>query len=151
MIKIRQAKFIETQTIVDFQLQMAKETEALELDPAIVQKGVESVFNNPGLGQYFVVIIDNQMVASLMITYEWSDWRNSVVWWIQSVFVQPGFRKQGLFRKMYHHIKNLSENDPNIAGLRLYVDLTNENARKVYTAIGMNGNHYQLFEDMKSQ
>ena len=149
MITIKNANEQDIKTITDFQLKMAFETEKLVLNPEIVIKGVNSVFNNPNNGRYFIAEQDSQVVASLLITHEWSDWRNAQVWWIQSVYVKAEFRKKGIFKKMYQHISELVKNSRNLAGIRLYVDRTNSNARKVYEKIGMNGEHYQLFEDMK--
>lgn len=136
-------------TIADFQLKMAWETEDFKLDKKTVLQGVTAVFNQNELGQYFVVTNNNKVVASLLITYEWSDWRNVKVWWIQSVFVLPEYRRKGIFKLMYAHIQSIVEKDPNIGGLRLYVDKTNKKAQKTYENVGMNGEHYQLFEWMK--
>jgi len=149
MITIRQASVTDAQFIIDFQLFMAKETENLDLVPRIVTKGVEAVFQDLNKGIYFVAEFENKVVASLMITYEWSDWRNGNVWWIQSVYVLPEVRRMGIFRQMYSYLKNIVEKDVNLRGLRLYVDKTNTKAQKVYQEMGMNGEHYQLFEWMK--
>lgn len=149
-ITVREASIKYAVGIAGFQLAMAMETENLKLDRDIVQSGVQSVFNEPGKGRYFVALDGDKLIASLMITYEWSDWRNGNVYWIQSVYVLPEYRGKGVFKKMYLHIKNLVLNDPALCGIRLYVDKTNHNAQKVYEKIGMDGSHYQLFEWMKS-
>jgi GNAT superfamily N-acetyltransferase len=149
MIQIRKAIQEDANTIVDFQVKMAKETENLELERNIVEKGVEAVFNDSGKGLYFVAEENNIVVASLMITYEWSDWRNGLVYWIQSVYVVDNYRKKGVFRLMYEHIKTKVSQDESLRGIRLYVDKTNTKAINVYNRIGMNGEHYQLFEWMK--
>ena len=149
MPKIRQAQKEDAELIIDFQLKMAKETEKLELDKSLVSKGVKAVFDDPGKGVYYLADFDNKTAASLLITYEWSDWRNAWVWWIQSVYVLPEFRRKGIFQTMYRHITKLSEARSDVGGIRLYVDLTNSRARKVYENIGMNGDHYQLFEAMQ--
>ncbi len=148
-IQIRKAKKTDLPTLVDFQLAMAMETEKLQLDKPIVEKGVATAFRDSTKGQYFVTEVDGQIAASLMITYEWSDWRNGMVYWIQSVFVKGEFRRLGIYRKMYAHIQKLANNDDNIRGIRLYVDKTNVRAQKTYENTGMNGEHYQLFEWMK--
>ncbi len=135
--------------IADFQLKMALETESIKLDQTTVLNGVSAVFNDQNLGQYFVAKHENTVIASLMITYEWSDWRNAKVWWIQSVYVIPEFRRKGVFQLFYQHIQNLVNEDVNIGGIRLYVDKTNLPAQKTYNNVGMNGEHYQLFEWMK--
>jgi ribosomal protein S18 acetylase RimI-like enzyme len=147
--KIRLAKIDDSLTIAGFQLKMAIETENLQLDAETVGKGVNAVFEKPELGQYFVAEKDGQIIASMLTTFEWSDWRNAQVWWLQSVFVIPDFRRQGIFKRMYDFVKILAENDENVGGIRLYVDKTNVRAQEVYKAVGMNGEHYQVFEWMK--
>ena len=149
MITVRKAKPGDENSIVDFQIRMSRETEQIDLDRDIVNKGVNAVFNNPEKGIYFVAESGNKIIASLMITFEWSDWRNGNVYWIHSVYVLPEFRKKDVFKTMYLHLKNIVQKDENIRGLRLYVDKTNTNARKVYETLGMDGDHYLLFEWMK--
>lgn len=148
-IEISKANINNSKLIADFQLQMALETENEKLDLTTVQRGVEAVFNNPELGQYYIAKVDNVVVASLLTTYEWSDWRNARVIWIQSVFVTKEYRRQGIFSQFYHHIKEISMNDKGIGGIRLYVDKTNITAQKTYQNVGMDGEHYQLFEWLK--
>lgn len=148
-MQIRLAREEDRFLISDFQLRMAKETENLELDQETVRNGVMSVFQDPHKGKYIVAEINHKVVASLMLTYEWSDWRNSLVLWIQSVYVLPESRGTGLFKAMYDYVKSIAMEDENCSGIRLYVDKTNKNAMKVYKAIGMNGDHYKVFEWMK--
>ncbi len=148
-IQIRIARVEDLASIVEFQLAMALETENLQLDKPTVEKGVAAAFHDPAKGRYFVTEIDGEVAASLMITFEWSDWRNGMVYWIQSVFVKEKFRRLGIYRKMYAHIQELVNNDENVRGIRLYVDKTNVRAQKTYENTGMNGEHYQLFEWMK--
>ncbi|MDQ1332447.1 MAG: hypothetical protein QG576_481 [Bacteroidota bacterium] len=148
MIKIRNAIPEDAPEIIDFQQKMAWETEKMHLTPEIVTKGVQAVFKEPSRGEYFVAESDGRVVASLLITYEWSDWRNCNVWWFQSVYVVPEFRRQGIFRKMYTHIRNLVEENE-IAGLRLYVETKNEQAQKTYEAMGMSSGHYSFYEWMR--
>jgi GNAT superfamily N-acetyltransferase len=148
MILIRKAKLSDALSIIDFQLRMARETENIELIPEIVTKGVDAVFHDQSKGQYFVAESGGKVVASLLITYEWSDWRNCNVWWFQSVFVMPEFRRKGIFRKMYNYIKTLAE-EQDIAGLRLYVETSNSRAQKTYEALGMNSEHYAFYEWMR--
>lgn len=135
--------------IVDFQLKMAWETENLRLDRNILEQGVKAVFDRPSLAQYYIAQINGEAIASLMITYEWSDWRNRMVWWIQSVYVIQEFRRKGVFSKFYSFIKSQVEQLEEVGGIRLYVDKTNLNAQETYNKVGMNGEHYQLFEWMK--
>ena len=148
-LNIRKAREEDLSTIVDFQLAMALETENLQLDTPTVEKGVSAAFHDSAKGQYFVTEIDGKIAASLMITFEWSDWRNGMVYWIQSVYVHENFRRLGIYRKMYAHIQELVMKDDTVRGIRLYVDKTNLRAQKTYENTGMNGEHYQLFEWMK--
>ncbi len=151
MIVVRKGILEDAKIISDFQVAMALETESLKLDEPTVIKGVKAVFKHPEKGQYYVAVNEDKVIGSLMITYEWSDWRNRWVWWIQSVYILPAFRGKKIFTQMYNHIKTLVINNDDVSGIRLYVDLTNSNARKVYQSIGMNGEHYQLFEWMKGE
>jgi GNAT superfamily N-acetyltransferase len=148
MITIRKALQSDAPSIIDFQLKMAWETEGMRLDHDTVTEGVNAVFADHSKGQYFVAESDQKPVASLLITYEWSDWRNRNVWWFQSVYVIPEYRRRGIFRKMYLFIKEQAEiND--IAGLRLYVETKNLNAKKTYEALGMSSEHYSFYEWMR--
>jgi ribosomal protein S18 acetylase RimI-like enzyme len=146
MINVRFAVSKDIGDIVEFQLRMAQETENIALNPDTVLKGVAAVFENSSLGKYFVSEYDGEVVASMMLTPEWSDWRNSTFLWIQSVYVIPEFRKIGIFRRMYEFVKEMVENSPEYAGLRLYVEVNNKKAQEVYNRLGMTGEHYRMFE-----
>jgi len=148
-IEIIEASIQDTEIIADFQIKMAWETESYHLNKETVLKGVDAIFKNKDLGQYYIAQIEGKAVASLLITYEWSDWRNSRINWIQSVYVESSFRRKGVFSKFYNYIKAQAIQNKQIGGIRLYVDKTNIPAQKTYTNMGMNGNHYQLFEWMK--
>ena len=148
-IEVRKAQLFDKEKIASFQEEMALETERLTLDPRQIRAGVEAVFQDKSKGMYFVAEADGEIIASLLITFEWSDWRNAWVYWIQSVFVEKSFRRKGVYRNMYAHITALAQADKNVGGIRLYVDKTNLNAQKTYIQLGMNGAHYQLFEWMK--
>lgn len=145
----RSATVADAETITRFQIAMARETEDLELDPETCRKGVEAVFADPSLGRYFVADDDGRVAGCLMITYEWSDWRNGVVWWIQSVYVDPEYRRRGVYAGLYSHVKELVEHDPAVRGIRLYVERGNTLAQRVYSRLGMDGEHYQMYEWMK--
>jgi len=127
---------------------MAWETEKTTLDRETVTKGVNAVFGDPRKGEYYVAEADGRVVASLLIIYEWSDWRNCNVWWFQSVYVVPEYRRQGIFRFMYKFIKEKAEN-MDVAGLRLYVETGNIRAMKTYESVGMTGEHYNFYEWMR--
>ena len=145
MIVIRKAVVDDAESIVAFQKAMAWETEEYHLDDGIVTPGVTAVFKSPALGQYYVAESDGQVVASLLITSEWSDWRNASVWWFQSVYVLPGYRRKGVFRMMYEYIRKEAES-AGVAGLRLYVESANIIARKTYESLGMTSEHYTMYE-----
>ena len=149
-ITYRKAILTDAEAIQSFQQAMAWETEELKLNEGTLQKGVLAVFNNSDLGQYHVCVEGDTVVGSLLLTKEWSDWRNGTVWWLHSLYFKPDYRGRGLFSKMYKYVQDLANTDPNIRGIRLYVDETNENAQGVYKKLGMNGDHYRLFEWMKS-
>ncbi|HOK51660.1 MAG TPA: GNAT family N-acetyltransferase [Bacteroidales bacterium] len=149
MVKIRQALPSDLPVIASFQLKMAMETEDLKLDFNTVLKGVEAVFYDDSKGKYYVAEVDNNVVACLLTTYEWSDWRNGTIIWIQSLYVEKEYRKKGIFKAMYNHIKEIVSTTDNFKGIRLYVDKSNSLACKVYKSIGMNDQHYLLFEWMK--
>jgi GNAT superfamily N-acetyltransferase len=128
---------------------MASETEGVELDRDICSRGVAAVFADPSLGRYFVAESEGGVAASLLITYEWSDWRNGTVWWIQSVYVRPENRRQRIYAGLYEHVKRMVAPRADVRGIRLYVDRRNAAAQEVYARLGMNGEHYQVFEWMK--
>ncbi|MGA1977739.1 MAG: GNAT family N-acetyltransferase [Bacteroidales bacterium] len=148
MVLIRKADPADGSSIVDFQIKMALETEKLVLIPETVKAGVAGVFKDPSRGQYYVAEESGRIIASLLITPEWSDWRDCYVWWLQSVYVMPGFRRLGIFRKMYTFIKSLA-GEKDIAGLRLYAETGNTSARKTYEALGMSSEHYSFYEWMR--
>ncbi|MCD4731047.1 MAG: GNAT family N-acetyltransferase [Bacteroidales bacterium] len=143
---MRKAKQEDIPQIIKFQQQMAQETEDLTLVDQKIKKGVEAVFNDPEKGFYIVATSNSQTVASMMITPEWSDWRNGYFLWIQSLYVIPTFRKQGVFRNMYQYIKQTVVETANYLGLRLYVEENNNTAIDVYLNVGMKGSHYKMFE-----
>lgn len=148
-IIIREAKEEDANQIATFQLEMALETENIQLKIETVTQGVQHVFQKPERGVYYVAEINNELVASLLTTYEWSDWRNGTVLWIQSVYVSPTFRKIGIYKKMYQYIQKKVIKLPELKGIRLYADRNNTSAQQVYQKLGMNSEHYQLFEWLK--
>ena len=148
MISIRKAKPSDAEVIIDFQLKMAWETEQLALVPEVVIKGVNAVFSDTSRGQYWVAEDRGNVVASLLITNEWSDWRNCEVWWFQSVYVLPEWRRKGIFKSMYLQIMMEAEKQ-GVAGLRLYVETNNSGAQNTYKALGMQSEHYRMYEWLK--
>lgn len=146
---IRSAQEKDLSQLVAFQMAMALETENLTLDQEVLTQGMQAVLADANKGAYYVAEMEGNVMGSLMITYEWSDWRNGMVWWIQSVFVDKAFRGKGVYKALYTHIQNLVKADDKIRGIRLYVDKTNTSAQEVYKKLGMNGEHYATFEWMK--
>lgn len=149
MTSYRAARRDDAEAIAAFQEAMARETEGLSLDGPTVRRGVRAVFDDPSKGVYHVAEDGGAVVASLLVTYEWSDWRDGVVWWIQSVYVAPEARGKKVYSGLYASVKAAAWADPKVRGLRLYVDNRNAAARKVYEALGMDGGHYSVFEAMK--
>lgn len=148
-MNIRRATKDHMPAIINFQMEMAYETEGLKLDKNILEKGVKAVFEHPEKGIYFIAEHEGQVVASTLLTPEWSDWRNGKVLWIQSVYVLPAFRGKGVFKDMFSELKLMMQADESIKGFRLYVDKNNKKAIEVYKKLGMDGDHYQLFELMQ--
>lgn len=149
MSQFRKAKFKELETIVDFQILMASETEDMELDKETLMSGVEAVFEDPGKGTYYVATEEEVVIACLLITPEWSEWRNGTVWWIQSVYVVKEHRGKGIFKALYNYIKAMVEGDETLKGIRLYVEKENTKAQAVYEKLGMTAEHYKLYEWLK--
>jgi len=145
-IQIRYGALGDVKTLSSFNIAMAEETEAKKLDPEIAEKGVENLINQPGKGFYLVAEYGQSIAGSLMITKEWSDWRNGFFWWIQSVYVLPEFRRKGIFRNLYRKVKSLADEKQDVCGIRLYVDKNNKTAIKTYETMGMEKTDYFLFE-----
>ena len=148
-MQVRTATITDVEAIVDFQLKMAAETEGIKLHESTVLKGVTAVITDNTKGRYYVTEINNRIVASLLTTYEWSDWRNGTILWIQSVYVLKEYRRKGVYRNMYSHIKQLVLDNPNLNGIRLYADKSNHPAHKTYQEMGMSPDHYVTFEWLK--
>ena len=144
--QIRDAAMEDVRTIVEFNRRLARETEAKELDVGVLTLGVEQAINQPGYCRYFVAEIAGEVVGQTMITYEWSDWRNGVLWWIQSVYVDEPFRGRGVFRALHQHISTLARASANVRGLRLYVEHENKAALATYRKLGLAPTGHLLFE-----
>ena len=146
MITIRSAQPEDAEHIVAFNMAMALETEQKELDHDTLTRGVQAVFDNPAHGFYIVAEADSQPIGSLLVTPEWSDWRNGVFWWIQSVYVLPQWRRKGVFRSLYTFVAEKAAENNDVRGLRLYVESNNSIARACYEAQGMHQSIYTLYE-----
>jgi GNAT superfamily N-acetyltransferase len=147
---VRPATIHDAQTIVDFNLAMAMETESLRLDPQVLLAGVRAALADPLKAKYFVGECGGQLAGVLMITHEWSDWRNGDIWWIQSVYVHPGFRRHGVFKAIYQYTENAAKHSGAI-GLRLYVVDHNQAAQKTYERLGMHLSEYVVMENLEMQ
>ncbi len=146
-IFIREATYADAKFIIDANFAMAKEVENLELDLETLTKGVKAVFRDAGKGRYIIGEINGEIAGCMLVTLEWSDWRNKHVGWIQSLYVVPEHRSKGIFRSMFATLEEkvvLGD----FAGLRLYVDKSNSSAKDIYKTLGMNGDHYEIFEKM---
>lgn len=144
-MRIRTAIPTDIETIATYNNMMAVETEGKELDMPTVTKGVQAVLDNPSKGFYIVVEDDNKVVANLMITYEWSDWRNSNIWWIQSVYVAKEYRRKGIYRAMYDEAKRMAKLE-GVKVIRLYVEQENTVAQQTYKSLGMQHSYYHMYE-----
>ena len=145
--EIRTAAPGDLERIVAFNRAMARETEGRDLDPAVLRSGVEALLQDPARGVYFLAVRDGRVVGQLLVTTEWSDWRSAEVWWIQSVYVDPGARRGGVYRALHDHVRERAR-EAGAAGLRLYVDRDNRSARETYDELGMRESHYVMYEEM---
>ncbi|MHC4118306.1 MAG: GNAT family N-acetyltransferase [Planctomycetota bacterium] len=144
---VRIAEDRDIETLAKFNMALAWETEQKKLEPAVVTKGLQTLFKNPQHGFYTVAEMAGKVVGCIMITYEWSDWRCGLFWWIQSVYVDSEFRRQGVFRKIYEFLKERASHEPNVCGFRLYVENFNHAGQSTYTGVGMKEISYKFFEE----
>lgn len=145
---IREAVPGDHPVIVDFNSRLADETEGKRLDPNLIGPGVKAILADPTKGRYWLAIINDKVAGQIMVTYEWSDWRNGMLWWIQSVFVPAEFRRQGVFSALYHHVESLVKEDQNACGLRLYVENSNTRAQETYRNFAMVEPGYIVMESL---
>ena len=145
-ITIRRASLQDVDTIAGFQQAMAMETEGKALDADTIRNGVRAVIEDASKGYYLVAEADGAPAGSLLITYEWSDWRCGTFLWIQSVFVDAAWRRRGVYRAMHDHVVTGARRDEGICGVRLYVDLDNHGAQRTYERLGMSRAHYDMYE-----
>jgi GNAT superfamily N-acetyltransferase len=146
-VVIRPATLGDAHAITGFNLRLALETEQLRLDPKLVGAGVEAVLSDPARGRYFVAEGTGEIVGQCCVTCEWSDWRNGMFWWLQSVYVAPGWRGTGVFRALFDHVRHRATAE-GVIGLRLYVEKGNLSAKLVYQRAGMHLTHYDMLERM---
>ena len=148
-ITIRAATIGDAETIADFNCQLAAESEDKQLDPETVRLGVHALLSDARRGRYFVACAsDGRIAGQLMHTFEWSDWRNGDIWWLQSVYVHADFRRLGVFRKLHQHLEQLAESTHGVVGLRLYVENENDRAQETYRSLGFVEPRYRVMERM---
>lgn len=146
-LSIRTATVADVPALCAWNAAMARETEGLELDPAVLERGVRGVFEQPRRGLYLVAERDGAAVGGLLVTWEWSDWRNGDYWWIQSVYVAPEARRGGVFRALYAEVERRARAE-HAASLRLYVEADNRRAQQTYAGLGMHPSHYAMYEQL---
>ena len=146
---IRLATREDAQALIAFNSAMALETERKELLPEVIGAGVQALLDNPASGFYVVAEEGGRVVGSLLVTREWSDWRNGDFWWIQSVYVHPDFRRQGIYKRLYRYVQELASQDAKVCGFRLYVERENDRAQSTYRALGMKETRYLVYEELK--
>jgi ribosomal protein S18 acetylase RimI-like enzyme len=147
-IAVRPATRADVNTLAQFNRQMAEETEDKLLDAGTVRRGVEAIFDDSSRGFYLVAERAHRVAGSLMVTPEWSDWRNGAFWWIQSVYVRPAARRYGVYKALHREVRRRARSDDEVCGLRLYVERGNERARETYEALGMTETAYRMYEQM---
>lgn len=148
LIKVRDAVASDCDSLCDGNARMALETENHTLPAATLTAGVQALLGNTALGRYFVAESDGKVVGQIMVTYEWSDWRNATFWWIQSVFVWPEFRRKGVFSALYDHVRCEARDAAGVCGLRLYVMNDNVHAQHTYERCGMHRTDYEVMEEL---
>jgi len=145
-IVVRAAGADDVVRLRDWACAMAWETEHKRLDPDTVLAGMQAVMAEPRRGAYLVAELEGVPAGTLMLTYEWSDWRCGDWWWIQSVYVDPGHRRRGIYAALYEHVRSRAEATPQVCGLRLYVEHANATAQRTYEALGMVDAGYRMYE-----
>ncbi len=148
-LKIRRATRRDATALIAFNRAMALETERKDLWPRVIGAGVRGLLRRPDSGFYSVAEVGGEVIGALMVTKEWSDWRNGDFWWIQSVYVRPEYRRRGVYRRMYAYLNKLAAKDRAVVGFRLYVEKDNLRAQATYRASGMERTHYLVFEHLK--
>jgi GNAT superfamily N-acetyltransferase len=145
-ILVRPARIADAPVIAEFNRRLASETESRSLEEARLRQGVEALLRDASKGLYFVAEAEGQVVGQLMLTYEWSDWRNGTFWWIQSVYVRPECRRRGVLTALFEHVSQLANRERDVCGLRLYVDKHNRPAHAVYERLGLRPSSYEVLE-----
>ncbi|MCE9677737.1 GNAT family N-acetyltransferase [Shewanella sp. AS1] len=146
-MQIRKGQLADLRALVEFNQAMAQETEGLSLDEQTLSLGVETLLNTPEKGFYLVAEEAGEILGSLMVTFEWSDWRAKDYYWIQSVYIRPQNRRQGIYTRLYQSVKDLADENGGAASFRLYVEQENSKAQQTYQALGMDKSYYLMYEE----
>jgi len=145
-VLIRQATIADVETIARYNTSMALETEGVSLDQHRIKQGVHAVITDSSKGFYAVADIESRVIGQMMVTFEWSDWRNGIFWWIQSVYVIPQYRQLSVLTKLHEHVRSQARKNPSVCGLRLYVEEDNKIAQKAYKSLNMMESTYKIYE-----
>ena len=143
---VRRATLQDLDVLVEFNSAMALESEGKTLDRRRLGDGVAALFDGDDRGFYLVAEAEGGVVGQLLVTYEWSDWRNAYFWWIQSVYVDSEWRRRGVYRRLHEYVLDQARLRGDVCGVRLYVDRENHVAQQVYASLGMERSHYDMFE-----
>ncbi|MEI8203467.1 MAG: GNAT family N-acetyltransferase [Bacteroidota bacterium] len=149
MIRIRKALPEDSIKIIEYQINFAQETENLSLNKTELQKGVEFIFNNPTVGQYYVAVYDMKVVGFCLTLNEWSDWRNGRVIWVDTIYVDSEHRGMGVSKELIKKVKEVVAQSFEYKGVRLYINKDNIHAQRLFESLDMNANHYKLYEWLK--
>ncbi|MEK6233352.1 MAG: GNAT family N-acetyltransferase [Planctomycetales bacterium] len=147
---LRQANVQDVDVIVEYNCRLAEESESIQLDPVVLTQGVAALLEDEKKGRYFVAEREGRIIGQIMITYEWSDWRNGPIWWLQSVYVAPDARRQGVFRQLFGFIENTMEQDSQAVGLRLYVENDNTAAQETYKRLSFQTSPYHVMQKLQT-
>ncbi|MCZ6602962.1 MAG: GNAT family N-acetyltransferase [Planctomycetota bacterium] len=142
---IREGSLQDLETIVAFNAALAEESEGLTPDRSTLTEGVKALLEDPAKGRYYLAEVDGSVVGQLAVTFEWSDWRNGMFLWLQSVYIAAEHRRKGVFTSLYRHVEQLASR-PGYCGIRLYVHDENETARATYLRRGMVSSGYEVLE-----
>ena len=147
-IVVRRGVLEDAEVIAGFNCAIARETEEIMLSAEVVRRGVEAALRDRSKGRYYLAEVQNEVVGQVMVTYEWSDWRNAWFWWVQSVYVCPEYRRGGVFRRLFEHVRHSAGENPEVCGLRLYAHRDNEDAKTAYSVMGMHLTEYDALYEL---
>jgi len=150
-ISIRDAMPADASIIADYNNRLAKETEARSLNHDLIGPGVAAFLADPSKGRYWLAVVDDRIIGQIAVTHEWSDWRNGMMWWIQSVYIHSDYRRQGVYTSLNRHVESQAKSDSEVIGIRLYVKKDNERAQTTYAGLGMKMINYRIMQSIFDQ